>query len=139
MSEKLDELVSRYGKEDSELKALKSVCDADKEAIKTLMANEADKHYTSGGYTVTYVVQEEDVVDEAKMLSILKHYWTSNKGSMECPYIKTVTLEVLDADALESAIYSEELPKDVIAELGTCNSKKRTVKLMCKKAKEKTE
>ena len=137
MSKILDNLVAVYGMNDAEMKRLKGICDKDKEQIKELMAKEPNNKYTAGGYTVTYIVSEDTTVDEEKMLSIIKRDWANHNGSMECPYIRRV--EVLDMDALESAIYSEKLSKEVIAELGACTTKKPRVTLKCSKVKEKKD
>ena len=135
--EKLDELVERYGENDAKAKELKKVCDADKAEIKEMMANQNLSKHTAGGYTVSYIVSEKSETNEAKMLDILKRDWVARNGSMQCPYIKTV--EVIDTEALESALYKNELSEDVVAQLGTCTTTTQVVTLRCSKAKEKKD
>ena len=133
MQETLDKLVADYGLADSTLKDLKKTCDIAKDEIKKRMESEGESEHTSGGYTVKYIVSEKTTVDEEKMLQILKRDWVKRNGSAECPYIRRV--EVLDMDALESELYAENIPKDVVAELGTCNTINKVVTLRCSKAK----
>ena len=130
----IDELVEDYGKKDAEIKAIKKIADEEKEQIKDFLASQSERSYSAGGYTVTRVVTETETLNEERLLPILKRYWSSTHGSMQCPFIKT--MEYIDMDALESAIYQKELTPSVLTEMDTCREVKTTVKLLCKKTKE---
>lgn len=88
---------------------------------------------TAGKYTVHLVIKQTEDIDEVKMLSILKDFWKSTKGEEKCPFIGTV--EYIDMDALESFMYKEELPKEVILALDGCRTKKEDMAITYKIAK----
>ena len=130
-----DELVARYGKTDAEIKALKKTNDADKETIKEYLADTESGKWTSGGYTVQRIESTTETMNEEKLLSVIKNYWATTHGSQECAFIKT--REYIDMEALESAIYANELPNELLLEMNACRESKTTVALRCTKAKEK--
>lgn len=134
---KLDELVSDYGAKDAELKELKKVCDGEKEEIKDLLEQQGETDWTAGGYTVKRIESERTTLNEEKMLEILKKAWMEKYGDIPCPYIKTV--EVIDMDELEAALYSNDLPEQVVQDLSGCRSTQTVVTLRCSKAKEKKD
>ncbi len=133
MARTLEELVPHYGELDTQAKAIKKEMDSDKVTIKNLLAESNQKNFTAGGYTVNYVVRTKVTVDEDKMLNVLKADWKKRYGDIPCPYIKTK--EYVDMDQLESVLYANELPTDVMAELDKCQTKTENVALMCSKAK----
>ena len=130
--ESMDVLVERYGKVDAEIKALKKGNDADKEAIKDYLAEQEDNKWTAGGYTVTRVESTSDTLNEVKLLALMqKHRDIADQHGI----IKT--MEYVDTDALESAIYSGYLSADILNEMQSCHESKLTVSLRCTRAKEK--
>ena len=130
----IDEVVESYGHKDEELKLLKKSCDADKEYIKNYLANLGEDKYSAGGYTVQRVVSERETLNEDRLLPILKSYWITTHGSMDCPYIKTK--EYIDMDKLEEAIYQKELTPSILLEMDKCREVTTVISLKCKKAKE---
>ena len=130
----LDALVSDYGHKDAQIKELKKDFDVTKETIKNMLAIGGVSEWTSGGYTVQRVVSERESLNEEKLLPILKAYWASTHGSMECPYIKT--REYVDMDALENAIYQKELTPSVLTDMDKCREVTTVISLKCKKSKE---
>lgn len=129
----LDKLVSDYGHNDAQIKDLKKIADTEKEQIKQLLLEHKEDRWTAGGYTVQRVVSERETLNEEKLLPIIKHYWSSTHGSMECPFIKT--REYVDMDRLEEAIYQKELTPNVLAEMDKCREVTTVVALKCKKTK----
>jgi len=130
---KLDELVAEYGKKDADIKTLKKITDAEKEQIKDLLVESNVDSWTSGGYTVQRVVSNRETLNEDKLLPILKEDWSATHGSMECPYIRTV--ECIDMNALETAIYEGTISQDVLLKMNGCKETTTVVALKCKKAK----
>lgn len=133
----LDELVTQYGANDAKFKELKKVCDGEKEEIKTRLNEEGVSDWTAGGYTVKRIESERTSMNEERMLEILKLDWQKRYGDIPCPYIQTI--EVIDMDALEAALYAEELPDDVVQDLYHCRTTQTVVTLKCSKAKEKKD
>ena len=130
--ESMDALVARYGRVDADIKALKKGNDADKEVIKDYLAEQEDKKWTAGGFTVTRVESTSDTLNEIKLLALMqKHRDIADQHGI----IKT--MEYVDTDALESAIYSGYLSADILNEMQSCHESKTTVSLRCTKAKEK--
>lgn len=127
----LDTLVSRYGKTDAEIKALKKENDADKERIKTIMGDLGEDDWTAGGYTVKKVVSTTETMNEESLLSLMQQ----NKTLAELHGILK-TKEYVDTDALESAIYSGKIPTEILQEMSKCKETKTVVSLRCTKAKE---
>jgi hypothetical protein len=130
--EPISDLIKRYVDNDSQIKELKKICDKDKESLKIQLARMDVNKVTSNGYTVQRIVSEKETLDEEKLLPIIKHYWSSTHGSMECPYIKT--REYIDMEALENAIYQKELTPSVLADMDKCREVTTVVTLRCKKA-----
>lgn len=127
----IDILVHTYGDADAQMKGLKKTCDGLKETIKEYLATHNEKAISAGGYTVQRVVSERESLNEEKLIPILKQYWATNHGSMECPFIKTK--EYVDMDRLEEAIYQKELTPSVLAEMEKCREVTTVVALKCKK------
>lgn len=129
----LDKLVAHYGEIDNKVKTLKKELDSDKVTLKNEMSTRKLNSHSAGGYTVTYTIREDSVIDETKMLKILKDDWKKRYGDVECPYIRTT--EIIDMDKLEAVLYANELPEDVVAKLNDCQTKKPVEVLKCGKTK----
>lgn len=131
MMDELDVLVARFGETDATIKALKKENDADKEQIKDMMRNLGQTDWTSGGYSVKRVVSTTESMNEDKLLSLMQ-----NNRELAEKYGILKTREYVDANALESAIYSGQIPQDVLVRMNECKETKTTVALRCTKAKE---
>ena len=130
-----DEIVYHYGNVDRQVKEMSKELEETKIIIKNTLKDMGVSDYTAGGYKVTRQVRYKTKIDTDKMLSILKSDWVSRFGDTPCPYIKTI--EYVDTEALESVLYNEELPKDVMEKLSTCETKTEEIALKCTKVKEK--
>lgn len=130
----LDDLVATYGKHDAEIKDLKKVADTEKEQIKSMLSDE-QPNWCAGGYKVTRVVTEKTTFNEERLLTVLKKDWEERNGKTDCPYIKT--REYVDMDSLETALYENSIPSEVLAEMNKCKTVTPTIALRCAKDKEK--
>ena len=119
-SQELNNLILSYGNHDVEFKQLKKVCDSEKESLKNIMGEMGSEKESYGGFTITRTVSERESFNEQQALAI-------------CPFVKTV--EVLDSDALESAMYSGELDNNTILKLDECRSVTEVITLKCSKSK----
>ena len=128
-----DKLVAHYGEVDNQIKTLTKELESDKVTIKNVLGATNRDDYESGGYKVIRQVSYRTKVDEDKMLKVLKKDWQNRYGEQDCPYIKTK--EYVDMEQLESVLYANELPKDVLAELNDCQDKTEVVALKCMKVK----
>lgn len=130
----LNELVERYGKTDTEIKALKRINEQDKESIKNLLADSDTQKWSYGGFTVTRVVSNSETLNEGKLMALMQ----SHRDLVDANEI-IKTREYIDMEALESAIYSGKLPKEFVQEMDSCREVKTTVSLRCAKTKAKEE
>lgn len=107
---------------------LKKICNTESTEIKKLMSEIELSDFTVDGYKLSTSTAVSESFDEDSMIKILKAY------EPDSPHIRTK--EVIDWDSLESAIYADKLPKEVLLDLNKCKTTKETVKLLCKKVKE---
>lgn len=124
--EKLKQLIERFGANNEQVKALKKLTDADNAEIKQLMVAGNLSSVESDTFVATYSVTKQESFDETKLLDKIKELGLTN-------VIKTV--EVVDMELLESAIYDGEVSG---ADLADCKVIKEIPKLLVKlKKKEK--
>ena len=131
------ERVAQYAKLDAEIKEKTKVLNTEKEEIKTYMIDNKVDEEEADGYKVQCVKSTRTTTDEQKMMEIVKNFWHSTHGSEQCPYLKTVI--VLDTDALETALYHNDFPKEVMEELNGCITSTPSYALKCSKIKNKKE
>lgn len=112
--DELTELIDKYGLNKTEKDAYDKLVKDDGDAIKAMMAKAELKKYSANNFTASYVVQDRSSFDEAKILSLLHAFNIPDSLGI----IKTK--EYIDEDALESAIYNNELPEDVINGINDC-------------------
>lgn len=129
----LDELVAQYGARDEQIKSLKKVNDADKEILKEGLFNLNTAKWTSGGFTVQRIEATTETLNEAKVLKLLNDH---RELANDLGLIKT--MEYVDFEALESAIYQGVIPTDIVVDLDGCRESKTTVSLKCTKAKKES-
>ena len=129
----LEEQIELYCQQMTKEKILHGSNEELKDSIKSTLIDAGERTAKSGKYSVSIRITSTDMVDENRMLSILKEYWTHTYGEAPCPFIRTQ--EYVDADALEAFMYRESLPEDVMLDLDSCRSKKITKALTYKIAK----
>lgn len=128
MSSKLDELIPQYASNKSEMESYKKICDRENAQIKSIMRDMDLSSYEAGGYKATYTVSERESMNEEMLLEIAHKY--------DIPEI-VKTKEYIDYDALENAIYNEQISQDVLLEMNKAKESKEVVTLRVSKIKKK--
>ena len=108
---------------------LKKDVDERGKEIKQIMQDEDIDSFDTGAYTAKFTLQRRETMDESKVIAILQKRGFDGKIVKLKPYV--------DMDELESAIYHDELPKDVQDELSACVVVKEIPTLKVTKNKEK--
>lgn len=124
-------LVNTFGDNNEKVKELKKILDEKNAEIKSLMAAQELRSFSTDSYNASYIVKETVKLDEEKLLQVLIQDWAARNGSMECPYIKTK--QYVDNDALEAAIYRGELDPNTLAKIKECSVVTQTPTLTVKK------
>lgn len=132
--ENLAVLVTRWGENKSKADALAKDVKKDAEQIKQTMIEHEWSAIHGGIYTADLSFRDDTTIDEESMMKYIKSKIWGDKGSMHCPYIKTV--EVIDWDALEKAIYNGEITKKQVLAMDKFKSVKKTPVLKLKVQKE---
>ena len=125
-AESLDTLIPQYAENKSILDDYKKICDKENKQIKELMT---DDTYEAGGYKATKSVSVRETMNEDKLLELL-----IDKGYKDTKVIKQKYY--VDMDALESAIYSGQIPKEDLLAIDKCRESKEVVTLRISKVKE---
>ena len=128
-----EEKIAMYCEKKEEEKALGKEIKSLGTAIKDFLFDTTDKIKQVGSWKVQLQHKVTETVDEVKLLAVLKEFWAEKNGSMQCPYVKTI--EVVDMEALESALYKDEIPQDVLMKIDGCRVKKETDALVYSKVK----
>lgn len=115
-------------------KSIHKETEALKAELKKKMIDEDTKIMTSGKYQVKLEIRSNDGFDANKLLGVLKAEWEKSGKSGYCPWVKTV--EVVDEDALESALYKGDFDKDALAKINGCRTHSETKALTFKINKE---
>ena len=131
MTKKLDEenlnkLISNFYNDKAAMEDYKKIVDKENKAIKEIMSEYNLLSYDSPNFRATYTVRTKEGMNEELLLELLKKHKLT-----QC--IKVV--EQVDMEALERAIYNEELPKDVLKEMDTCRTSTSSVALSVKPLK----
>ena len=95
-----------------------------------MMAEANLKNYNTDRYKATYIVSDRTSIDESKLLGVIH----ANNIPDSLGIIKTK--EYIDEDALESAIYNNEISDDVMAQISECMIKKEVISLKLTRQKE---
>lgn len=127
----LDELIPIYADNKSKADTYKKLCDAQNSKIKELMTNLNQDVWESDGYKATCSVSTRETINEEMLLEILK-------TNGECEGI-IKTKEYVDFDALESAIYKNLIPEDIILQMDKAKESKQVTTLRISKIKKKKE
>lgn len=130
-SSTLDELIPAYAQNKERLDVLDKVCKDENAEIKRLLGNKTT--YEAGGYKVTKSVQNRDKMDEELLCAKLSAF----SKAYDLGLIKIQ--EYVDMDALENAMYWNQLDKEMLAVIEKCREKKEVVTLRVTKVKEVDE
>jgi len=126
----LEKLIPVYYDNKQNLDFYKKECDAGNAEIKKLMAEQNIKDYEVDGIVAKYVIQNKESMNEEALLKLLKEKGYTN-------VIKTK--EYVDMDALENALYHDEIDKDTVVEMDKCKEVKEVIQLRVSKKKVKKD
>ena len=126
MVNKLKELIKQYALNKSELDAYDKLCKQENAEIKTMMEELGASEVDVDDYIAKRVVQKRENMNEEMLLNIAHLY-----GIPEI----VKTKEYIDYDALENAIYTGKLSKDIILEINKARETKEVVTLRITKKK----
>ena len=126
---KLTMLVDAFAEVKARFEAAKKDVDDRGKEIKQIMQDENLDSFDTGSYTAKFTLQRRETMDESKVIAILQKRGFDGKIVKLKPYV--------DVDALESAIYHDELPKEVQDELSACVVVKEIPTLKVTRNKEK--
>lgn len=110
---------------------LKKDVDERGKEIKQIMQDADIDSFDTGSHTAKFTLQRRETMDESKVITILQKRGFDGKIVKLKPYV--------DMDELESAIYHDELPKEVQDELSACVTVKEIPTLKVTKNKEKKQ
>lgn len=128
--ERLSELVKSYSENKSAFDKLKKTCDTENSEIKSIMSKYDIPEYTFGDTVIKYSVQHRESMNEDMLLEIAHTF-----GIPEI----VKTKEYIDFDALESAIYHNQIPQAVLLEMNKAKSVTEVPTLRISKKKEKKD
>lgn len=122
----LDVLIPQYAENKAMLDDYKKICDTENKQIKELME---EGTYEAGGYKATKSITTRETMNEDKLLELLLDKGYGNTSVIKQKYY-------VDMDALESAIYSGQIPKEDLLDIDKCRESKEVVTLRISKVKE---
>ena len=127
----LDELVPSYGEHKESLDVLDKIVKDENKKIKELLGDK--DHYKTSGWKVTKSVQNRDKMDEdllcAKLSAFPEMYEAGIIRVQEC----------VDMQALEDAMYKNQLSKKMLEAVESCREHKEVVTLRVTRVKESDE
>lgn len=123
----LDELIPAYGDNKEKLDALDKVCKEENKQIKELLGDKTN--YEANGWKVTKSVQNRDKIDEELLCVKLAEF----PEMYEAGIIKVQ--EYVDMQALEDAMYKNQLSKKQIDIIQSCREHKEVVTLRVSRVK----
>lgn len=126
MINKLKELIKQYALNKYELDAYDKLCKQENAEIKTIMEELGTSEVDVDNYVAKRVVQKRENMNEEMLLNIAHLY-----GIPEI----VKTKEYIDYDALENAIYTGKLSKEIILEINKARETKEVVTLRITKKK----
>lgn len=135
--ESLETLIPQYAQNKSELDSYKKICDDENKQIKDIMSVLNLEEKEVGGWIAKYYVQKRESMNEDKVLDYIHADGVLYHKAEELGIIKTK--EYIDYDALEKAIYNDELSKETLIELDNAKEVKLVPTLKLVKAKKEKE
>lgn len=132
-SNSLDELIPEYATNKSSMDKFKKLCDESNKEIKRIMAGISCTQYSVGDWVAKYTIQKRETLNEEKLLNLFQQ----NEGAIPASIIKVKPY--IDMDALEDAIYKEQIPQELLLKMADCKEVKEVETLRITKAKKKEE
>lgn len=116
----LNTLIPHYYELKQELDSMDKTCKAENADIKREMENRGITDFSIGELTAKYIVKKRETMNEEMLLTLLKSKGLNNL---------IVTKEHVDMDALESAMYHNEIDTETIVKMDKCKQVKETIEL----------
>jgi len=137
LPESLDILIPRYAQNKQELDDYKKICDKENRQIKDSMKALGETEHPAGDYIAKYSVQQRESMNEDILISL----FTSVPAfvGLDDKYNIVKTKPYIDFDALEKALYNNELSETLLADLDKAREVKEVVTLRVSKIKKKKE
>lgn len=127
----IDHKIQNYCEKKEEEKALKKEISRLSDDIKQYLVDSKDDSAVGDEWEVRLQHKVSESMDTEKLIGVLVSYCGEGK---ENPYIEY--LPSINFDALESAIYSNKIPEDILMKIDSCRIKKETSALVYSKKKE---
>lgn len=124
---KLNELIPKYVINKDEYESYKAIVEREKKQIKSLLTDIGETEWQVGNNKVVAQERVTQTVNEDKLVEYLKSI-----NATDC--IKTI--EIIDSDKLESAIYHGIITSDQVKEMQAFYTEKKTVALKLSRVKE---
>ena len=124
---KLSMLIDAYAIVKAQADEAKKDVDSRNKEIKEIMSSNDIDTFDTGIYTAKFTVQKRETMNEDKLITILQKHGFDGKIVKLKPYV--------DIDALESAIYHDEVSAEVQDEVAACVSVKEVETLKVTKNK----
>lgn len=124
---KLNELIPKYVINKDEYESYKAIVEREKKQIKSLLADIGQTEWQVGNNKVVAQERVTQTVNEDNLVEYLKSI-----NATDC--IKTI--EVIDSDKLENAIYHGVITKEQVKEMQKFYTEKKTVALKLSRVKE---
>ena len=123
----LEDLISNYYMNKQDLDSYTELCNIKNAEIKQVMQELHLDVHEFGDYKATCTVSERETINQELLLDIVR--------SHNIPVIKIK--EYVDMDVLESLIYNNQVPKEVLLEMDKARDSKQVITLRVTKKKEK--
>lgn len=124
-SDHLDNLIGQYVLNKTQFDSLKKVVDGENGEIKRIMQELDITERQVGDHIVKRVVQTKESMNMEQLLALVKKSGLSVQTKTKI--IKTQ--EYVDMDALEDAIYNNQISPEVLLDMDTCREIKNVVTL----------
>lgn len=131
--QELSELIDAYALNKDELEAYKKLCDSENKQIKSIMAANNQDSFPTEKYVAKYITTKRETLNEEKLLQLFEETYPSIY--MDLGIIKTK--KYIDYDALEKAIYNNQLPAGAEGDIAKAKEVKEVVQLRLSKVKKK--
>ena len=137
LPESLDILIPRYAQNKQELDDYKKICDKENKQIKDSMQALGETEHPVGDYIAKCSVQQRESMNEYILISLFTSIPAFVK--LDDKYNIVKTKPYIDFDALEKALYNNELSETLLADLDKAREVKEVVTLRVSKIKKKKE
>ena len=126
----LKDRILQYAQQKEMLDVIKKDCDAQSKQIKDIMVADGLEELEVEGYKASCIVSSRDSINEDLLLTIIERSGINIDGLIK-------TINYVDTDVLEKAIYNDEIPHDLLLEMDKARESKEVVTLRVTKKKER--